>query len=85
MAQTFPAAASTNTPLHILLIEDSEADAFLLTRYFERAGLDLSLHRIETAEEMRAELTDPEKHWDVVLADYNLPTFSAPAGRTTFS
>ena len=66
------------TPLRVLLIEDNEDDAHLLHRLFERAGYQASMRRVETEEEMQhalAESTD----WDVVLADFNLPNFSAPA------
>lgn len=66
-------------PLRVLLIEDNEDDAFLLTRHFERAGFQPLLRRVETAEAMQEELLRGDADWDVVLADYNLPTFSAPA------
>ena len=65
--------------LRVLLIEDSEDDAYLLTRHFERGGYHPSVRRVETAEAMRRELTKPDAEWDVILADFNLPTFSAPA------
>jgi PAS domain S-box-containing protein len=69
----------TATPLRVLLVEDDEADAALLARYFERAGYLPSVRRVETADEMRKALSDSQDGWDVVLADFNLPTFSAPA------
>ncbi len=68
-----------SSPLHILLVEDNEDDAFLLIRYLERAGLHPLVRRVETAEAMLDELSGSEIKWDVVLADYNLPRFSAPA------
>src|SRR3954451_14820241 len=67
------------TPLRVLLVEDDEGDAQLLNRYFERAGYRTFVHRVETEEEMRRALDQPDAEWDVVLADFNLPTFSAPA------
>jgi PAS domain S-box-containing protein len=67
------------TPLRVLLVEDDEDDAQLLNRYFERAGYRTFVHRVETEEEMRSALNHPDAAWDVVLADFNLPTFSAPA------
>ena len=63
----------------ILLVEDDEDDSHLLTRYFERAGYRPIVHRVETADEMRRALNQPDAEWDVVLADFNLPSFSAPA------
>jgi PAS domain S-box-containing protein len=62
-------------PLRVLLIEDSEFDALLLLRALEKAGYDLHHERIETAVELREALRKP---WDMVIADYNLPQFSAP-------
>jgi PAS domain S-box-containing protein len=70
---------ATATPLRVLLVEDDEDDAALLARYFERAGYQPSVRRVETADEMRRALGDGNDGWDVVLADFNLPSFSAPA------
>ena len=70
---------ATAIPLRVLLVEDDEDDAHLLTRYFERAGYRPSVRRVETADEMRRALDDAGAGWDVVLADFNLPSFSAPA------
>jgi signal transduction histidine kinase/FixJ family two-component response regulator len=71
-----PDLASTH--LRILLIEDNADDAALLERHLRRHGLNPEITRVEQAEEMhRALFTDG--HPDLVLADYNLPTFSGPA------
>lgn len=58
-----------------MLIEDSEFDATLLLRNFTKAGYELDHKRIETGEELKSAL---EEKWDLVIADYNLPRFSAP-------
>ncbi len=63
--------------LRILIVEDSEDDALLAIRYLERDGFDVSFERVETAEAMTAALE--KQAWDIIIADYNLPTFSAPA------
>lgn len=63
--------------LRVLLVEDNPDDALLVERHLRRAGLYLSLRRVETAEEMSSALLDPAG-WDIVLADYHLPDFSAP-------
>jgi PAS domain S-box-containing protein len=73
----------TERPLRVLLIEDSEDDALVLERHLRRAGFSPLLFRVETAESMRQALgsnADGGGHgcWDVILSDYNLPTFSAP-------
>jgi PAS domain S-box-containing protein len=67
------------TPLRVLLVEDDEDDAYLLSRYFERAGYQTFVRRVETADDMRRALNQADAEWDVVLADFNLPSFSAPA------
>ena len=63
--------------LRVLLVEDSEDDATLLGRQLKRDGFDARVERVETAAEMDAALD--RESWDLVIADYALPTFSAPA------
>jgi len=60
----------------ILLVEDSEDDTILIIRELERAGYRPAFQRVETAAAMDAALAED---WDVVLADYVLPRFSALA------
>jgi len=60
--------------LRVLLVEDSEDDAALLLRELKKAGIQPTVERVETAESMRKALQKQE--WDVVIADYVLPTFS---------
>ena len=59
-------------PLHVLLVEDNADDAFLLERHLRKNGFAPRLVRVETADELQAEKPD------LILADYNLPTFSGP-------
>ncbi len=63
--------------IRVLLIEDSESDAALISRALARAGFGVADRRVETAEELRAALRD--ENWDVIIADYYLPQFDAPA------
>jgi signal transduction histidine kinase len=63
--------------LRALIVEDSEQDSSLLIRELRRGGYDLSFERVETADAMQAALDN--KVWDVVLSDYSMPRFSAPA------
>ena len=65
-------------PLRVLLVEDNPDDALLLALHLTRAGYDLSVKRVETGEEMSQALADPTNLWDIILADYKLPAFSAP-------
>ena len=64
-------------PLRALIVEDSERDAALLVRELRRGGYDLSFERVETPDAMHAALDN--KSWDIVLSDYSMPRFSAPA------
>ena len=66
-----------NAPLRVLIVEDSESDAALAVRFLNKAGYAVSYERVETAEEMRSALST--QSWDVVISDYNLPQFDAPA------
>jgi PAS domain S-box-containing protein len=66
-----------NTPLRVLIVEDSESDAGLIARWLQQGGYALAHKRVETAGEMRTALAQPD--WDIVLADYKMPQFSASA------
>jgi two-component system cell cycle sensor histidine kinase/response regulator CckA len=63
------------TPLSLLIIDDSEDDALLLMRELRRSGYAPTFERVDTAEAMRAALA--RRTWDVVIADYAMPHFSA--------
>lgn len=57
------------------MVEDNRSDAELAVHSLERGGLRLQVVRVDTKEGFLAEL---EKSPDLILCDYNLPTFSAP-------
>jgi two-component system cell cycle sensor histidine kinase/response regulator CckA len=63
-------------PLRVLLVEDSPSDAKLVSQALGRIGRPLELERVETAEAMRAALS--EKTWDLVISDWSMPKFTAP-------
>ena len=63
--------------LRVLFVEDAAKDVELLLRELLRGGYDVTYKRVETAEAMNAAL-DGET-WDIVLSDYSLPSFNAPA------
>jgi two-component system, cell cycle sensor histidine kinase and response regulator CckA len=65
------------TQLRVLIVEDSEDDLLLLLRELRRGDYTLDYVRVETAVEMQAALD--RQAWDIVIADYTLPRFSAPA------
>ncbi|MGE0631136.1 MAG: ATP-binding protein [Pseudobdellovibrionaceae bacterium] len=59
--------------IRILLVEDSEDDAFLLLESIKKGGYDLFYVRVENEKNFIFELQD--KSWDVVISDYSLPQF----------
>lgn len=62
-------------PLRALIVEDSADDAQLMVAELEAGGHRLEHQRVETEAAMsRALVAQP---WDIVLSDYNLPSFSA--------
>lgn len=65
------------TPLRVLLVEDSEDDAILLERALRRSGFDPQSLRVDTPEDMQAQLD--QGGWDVIVADYSMPRFSGLA------
>lgn len=65
------------TPLRVLVVEDSADDTALLLRELGSGGYETYFERVETAEAMRDALDGGR--WDVVIADHAMPRFSAPA------
>ncbi len=70
------AVSVSRKPLRVLIIEDYEEDALLLHRHLGRAGYAVDARRVETAAQLQESLADP-KPWDLVIADYTLPSFGA--------
>jgi len=64
-------AESERVPLRLLLIEDSEDDAWLLLRHLKQNGFTLDHERVDNAEALRAALRGPS--WDLILCDFNMP------------
>jgi PAS domain S-box-containing protein len=63
--------------LRVLIIEDYESDAELILRQLEKAGYEAQAERVETLDALQTALKEHE--WDLVISDYRLPTFDAPA------
>lgn len=61
--------------IRVLIVEDSEDDAYLVERQLRRHGFTAHCRRVDTADEMRSALA--ERHWDLVISDYLLPEFNA--------
>lgn len=66
-----------SSPVRILVLEDSEADALLAVHEIEKTGLAFEWRRVETEESFRSALDSFKP--TLVLADYTLPQFD---GRT---
>ena len=64
-------------PIRILVIEDSVVDLQLILRELRKGGFEPETIRVESAEAMKAALESSE--WDLILSDYSLPQFDAPA------
>jgi phosphoserine phosphatase RsbU/P len=64
-------------PIRVLVVEDSEFDARILVATLKQGGYEPDWKRVEKPGEM-VEALELES-WDVILSDYNLPEFSAPA------
>ncbi len=61
-------------PLNLLMVEDNPADAELALHELRRAGFEPTFNRVETEHEFRQRLRPAP---DIILADFNLPEFSA--------
>jgi two-component system, cell cycle sensor histidine kinase and response regulator CckA len=66
-----------NQSLQVLIIEDSESDYALVVRLLGKGGFAVKSERVENAGQLRAALQ--KQDWDVIIADYSLPQFDAPA------
>ncbi|BAY47140.1 two-component hybrid sensor and regulator [Scytonema sp. HK-05] len=62
--------------LRVLIVEDSEDDTLLVLRELRRGGYTVDYVRVDTPAAMQAVLD--QQSWDIVIADYNMPAFSAP-------
>ncbi len=69
-------------PLRLLLVEDSENDAILLITELRRGGYDPVYQRVDTPGGMKAALKEADDRgepWEIVISDYYMPCFRAPA------
>jgi len=77
MSELLSSGRTGRAPLRVLIIEDSEADAELNIIPLVRGGYDVEWEVVQTADAMQAALR--RATWDVILSDFSMPTFSAPA------
>ncbi|NOZ71298.1 MAG: PAS domain S-box protein, partial [Chloroflexi bacterium] len=62
------------TPLHLLILEDSNTDAELIVSHLRQAGYELDWRQVTSREDFLAALDDD---LDLILADYHLPKWDA--------
>lgn len=63
--------------LRVLMVEDSEADAELLLLQLKRGEYEIVWQRVETLAALEHAIV--QQSWDLILADYRLPQFTAIA------
>jgi hypothetical protein len=62
--------------LRVLFVEDSENDVHLILNVLSKGGFEVAWERVQTASDMEQKL---KKDWDIILCDYVMPSFDAPA------
>lgn len=69
-----PAIAESRI-LHLLIVDDSEDDVFLLTETLRKAGLTFEYQQVDNAADLHNHLQ--EHAWDVVITDHHMVGFSS--------
>jgi two-component system, cell cycle sensor histidine kinase and response regulator CckA len=64
-----------NSPLRVLIVEDSEDDVLLVLRELRRGGYEVAHTHVETPATMQDALE--QNAWDIVISDYTMPAFNA--------
>lgn len=72
-----PTQKAQDSPLRLLLVDDSEADADSLLARFHEAGHEPQSRRVGSAGELRAALS--AQAWDAILCKHRVPGLSALA------
>ncbi|WP_228715212.1 putative bifunctional diguanylate cyclase/phosphodiesterase [Marinobacter salsuginis] len=65
----------TDSPLRMLIVEDSEDDAMLLLRELRKGGIDPYSEMVDSEDRLRRSLR--EGKWDILITDHNMPGFSS--------
>lgn len=61
--------------LRVLIIEDSDIDAFFLLRTLRHAGYEVTYQIVQTEDAMRVALEC--RDWNLITADHSMPSFNA--------
>jgi DNA-binding response OmpR family regulator len=59
--------------IRLLLVEDSQAEAELITLELEHAGLVVDWRRVDNDADLRKQLR--EASWDLIISDFSMPRF----------
>lgn len=68
-------APKLEEPIHALVVDDSEDDAYLLKAELGQRGVAMDYRRVDNELDMAAALSDDR--WDLVISDHNMPGFDA--------
>lgn len=69
------AVNSAVASIRVLIVEDCEDDAVLLTHHLRKAAPDVEWRRVDTPGSMRDALNEDD--WDLVVSDHAMPGFSS--------
>jgi CheY-like chemotaxis protein len=61
--------------LRVLIIEDSEDDAFFTVQELARGGFDPEFERVDTLSSLDSALD--RQVWDVIISDHSMPGFTS--------
>ena len=61
--------------MNVLIVEDKEDDALLIMHELEKGGYEGHFKQVDSEETMKQALH--EMQWDIVLSDFNIPSFNA--------
>ena len=62
-----------NTPIRVLIVEDSEDDTVLIVRELKNSGFDVQFERVDNHKDMKDSLDNQD--WDIIFCDYSMPKF----------
>jgi len=68
--------------IRVLIVDDSEDDALAVVNELKRGGYSPTFERVDTADTMISALKNG--HWDVIVCDYIMPSFSGLAALNMF-
>src|SRR6185369_16107933 len=73
-------AGAARAGTRILIVDDSEDDAFLLSQQLSGAIPQCEFRRVDSAKSMREALE--ERDWDIVISDHSMPGFDSAEALT---